>query len=181
MKTFYTTHRGMDLNSGRWVHGYLVPDIVGKGTPSARLDAKIVICEEGRFYSHPVAWDSIGMYTGYEDENGERIYVGDIVYCRTESTFRSGGREKEVTKEEIYVVVQHLDGFHFSLTDYIEDNGDVLNANVELTEFSEIGKMFVINNIYDLKSSGMDYDELSSLMEECNNYEYVWEELKTLP
>lgn len=181
MKVFYTSHRGMDLNYDRWVYGSLVPAIVGKGTPNVQGEAKIVKCEDGVFYSHPVAWESVGMFTGYEDENGECIYVGDIVYCRTESTFRSGGREKEVTKEEIYVVVQHLDGFHFSLSEHIEGYKDIHNNEIELVEFGEIGKMLVIGNVYDFKSSGVDYDELSSFMEEYNDYGYIWEELKTLP
>ncbi len=68
-------YRGKRIDNGEWVYGYLI----GKDV----IVGEIELWEEEYFwteYWYKVDPKTVGQYTGFDDMEGNRVYVGDILY-----------------------------------------------------------------------------------------------------
>ena len=106
--------RGKTINNGKWIEGYLFENWG---------DAYICLgTENGNIMKEKVNEVTVGQYTGIKDENGTKIFEGDIVT-------RCGGEKYQGVYEYGDTVV-------------VADTIDI----VMLGEFQEL---FVLGNIHD--------------------------------
>lgn len=124
-------YRGKRKDNGEWVYGYYLPYHAVKDTNGKDVFAQIFVEPDEK---HPKGWaivtaETVGQYTGLTDNNGKKIFEGDIlriVGCYFDVIYRNGGfvwRDMRLNK-----FVNYADS----------------DSNIEQFSFVE-----VIGNIYD--------------------------------
>lgn len=101
--------RGKNTDTKEWVYGDLystseIPMIVVNGIASEYENFVVVIPE------------TVGQYTGLEDDDGNEIYEGDLIKHRNPKPF----------KDAIYEVIFLNGGFAIKNDDYIGDLNEYL-------------------------------------------------------
>lgn len=124
--------RGKELNSGKWVYGYLWSKrTIGVTSPVGNVDEVVV---------DPA---TVGQCTGLPDRNGKRIFEGDIIQ-RKGYIYPLGKQEpcgeRIVRGEVIWIDDGHNAGF--LAIDSKDEHGNP-------TTYSFDNKFCVVGNIYD--------------------------------
>lgn len=133
--------RGKRVDNGEWVYGWYCGKTCDAFFAKARESAEII--EEDTLFWHEVIPETVGQFTGLTDENGTKIFEGDIVHyvyepgegfwnanqkCiiewRNTGFFLNGikGTNKYACMSGWLVSIPHGDGKTFEVIGNIHDN-----------------------------------------------------------
>ena len=128
--------RGKRIDNNKWIYGDL-EQIEYKSLLNTNEKAYMI---KQNIVSVTVLEESIGQYTGLKDENGKKIFEGDIVKL-----------DQDIAKifciESLISIVKYFDGT-FICTNK-DNNTDVCRSLIVLTNIDGILRGEVIGNIYD--------------------------------
>lgn len=71
--------RGKRVDNGEWVYGMLC-NVFKDG--ELELGLAIQVSDEFEMLAYPVIPETVGQYTGHDDKNGKKIFVGDFVLVK---------------------------------------------------------------------------------------------------
>lgn len=127
--------RGKRTDNGEWVYGY-----VCRYGWTGKENTYILPNYASALYSIEVNPETIGQYTGLADENGTKIFEGDIVLVPyIDPIFKCTWDDTSLSERAI---VKYVDGMFY--VEYIE-SGD------KFTLSAMKGQMKIVGNIYDNK------------------------------
>ena len=107
--------RGKRTDNGGWAEGYLwvlegVPQIFVPFTEEDKSKNYTISAPLGGWW-HIVVPESVGEWTGLIDNNGRKIFEGDIVRCQ--KRFDRPYSDKRKSKRHIGIVKYQVRGSHF--------------------------------------------------------------------
>ena len=125
--------RGKRVDTGEWVHGDLI-----------HHDGYVAIWDKNASYveDFEVIPESVGQYTGLTDENGKKIFEGDIVTFKTftqklkaEVIYKGGEYwcKSKCGKELLSIVVENCKKdceLHCEIIGNIHDNPELLEVKL---------------------------------------------------
>ena len=132
--------RGKRVDTGEWVYGSFVPDLLEVFNGFEELDGFIKPFEKtpDKRRMVEVERSTVGQYTGLTDRNGVKIFEGDILHFI--NTYRNVNHEWHCT-------VEFVDGAF--VCRYIESEGHLGEYNYFTSWNVPLGQWDVIGNIHD--------------------------------
>lgn len=72
--------RAKQANTKEWVYGYFAPMFfVDNDNNVSHISPAIITVDLERWHAEPVDPETVGQYSGKDDNNGEKMFEGDIV------------------------------------------------------------------------------------------------------
>lgn len=131
--------RGKRIDNGEWVNGSFCMDAIEQSNGLCGVDGFIRLYDKdsGKMQMYEIDRETVGQFTGLIDENGKKIFEGDVVRY---SQRLLAGEEYERKDPVLYLEGGFTVGVYF-LNHWLRDIAD---GNVQLEGIEVIG------NIHDI-------------------------------
>jgi uncharacterized phage protein (TIGR01671 family) len=120
--------RGKREDTGKWVYGYLREIFTDKGY-------RFVICSVTDVEETTVLSETVGQYTGIEDDNGVKIFEGDVVRILDDNEFDIMDSAPVVFWDGCFMAnfsndYEYLDSYDYEVIGNIHDNPELLKEGL---------------------------------------------------